>query len=937
MGQLNYLVDLFRRKRFVLAIFVVLFASIATATIIDNLRVGGNTISSLNTNGNIVIDPNGTGGFLLNDETASRACVFDSSKAIRSSSVTSTELGYSSGVTSSLCGINQSCTLTNKVLSGNTATNLISGSGTLTLNTTGTITVPNATDTLVGKATTDTLTNKTIDADGTGNSITNIENADIKAAAAIALNKLAATTVSRALVSDGSGFVSPATTTSTEIGYVNGVTSAIQTQLNLKAPLASPTFSGTITTPLTSSRALVTGASNELAVATTTSTEIGYVNGVTSAIQTQLDAKVAKSTVTTKGDLYVATAASTPARLGVGTDGYVLTADSVQSAGVKWAAASGGSSVGINYITNYNLETDNSGWNGYADAAATTPVNGTAGSPTITCTRTTSAPLRGTGSLLVTKDAANRQGEGCSYDFTIDSADEAKVLQITSDYTVASGTYANGDLTDYIYDVTNAVVIQPTGYVINNVATGLPSKLISTFQTSSNSTSYRLILHAASTSASAYTVKFDNIIVGPQIIEYGAPLTDWTTYTPTIAGCGTVTVNYAQWRRVGSNVEIRTTWTAGTVAASAIKISLPSGLVANQAADTVLTGSFETNYASATAAGIFPLLLAADTSNIQFGKNNSLSGFTPVNGNTFGNGSVMSASAEVPIVGWSSTVQMSNDTDTRVVMARASGNPASATSGNPIIVPTADSDTHGAYNTTTGRYTVPVPGFYKISGALQSASSATTLTIYKNAVSDYLAGNLDSNGEATFSGSVSCVAGDIIDLRPGGTVDATSMTMTIEKVTGPSAIAASESINATYTTAAGQTLEAAGSGEIIDFGTKEFDSHNAVTTGASWKYTAPSAGDYRVSIHMVITSAAWTDSNFIEAILRKNGSSFSRITYKEIDVTGTNTITLVGTRDLKLIAGDTVDIFVDHNRTGGDITVLNDASYNYVSIAQIGK
>jgi len=37
---------------------------------------------------------------------------------------------------------------------------------------------------------TDTLTNKTFDADGTGNSITNIENADIKAGAAIAQSKL---------------------------------------------------------------------------------------------------------------------------------------------------------------------------------------------------------------------------------------------------------------------------------------------------------------------------------------------------------------------------------------------------------------------------------------------------------------------------------------------------------------------------------------------------------------------------------------------------------------------------------------------------------------------------------------------------------------------------------------------------------------------------
>ena len=54
------------------------------------------------------------------------------------------------------------------------------------------------------------------------------------------------------------------------------------------------------------------------------------------------DEVLTEATFTTKGDIVVATGADTPVRIGVGDNTHVLTADSEEASGVKWAASGGG-------------------------------------------------------------------------------------------------------------------------------------------------------------------------------------------------------------------------------------------------------------------------------------------------------------------------------------------------------------------------------------------------------------------------------------------------------------------------------------------------------------------------------------------------------------------------------------------------------------------
>lgn len=194
-----------------------------------------------------------------------------------------------------------------------------------------------------------------------------ITNTEVNAAAAIAVSKLAAITANRAVVSDGSGFISAATTTATEIGYVNGVTSAIQTQLNGKQAtgnyITALTGDVTATGPGSVAASLVATSNATLTTlsALTTATSLvsvgsittGTWNATTIAINhggtgqtTATAAFNALSPITTKADL-ITSDGTNNVRQAVGSNGQVLTADSAQTNGIKWATPTTGTVTSI--------------------------------------------------------------------------------------------------------------------------------------------------------------------------------------------------------------------------------------------------------------------------------------------------------------------------------------------------------------------------------------------------------------------------------------------------------------------------------------------------------------------------------------------------------------------------------------------------------------
>jgi hypothetical protein len=266
------------------------------------------------------------------DLTASRAVISNASGKVAVSATTDTELGYVSGVTSAIqtqLGAKQA-TITGGATTIASAD--LTASKALISNASGKVAVSAVTDTELGyvsgvtSAIQTQIGTKQATITGAATSITS-----------------ANLTASKALVSDASGKVAVSSVTDTEIAYVSGVTSAIQTQLNAK----QATITGAATTitgsDLTVSRAVVANSSGKIAVSSTTDTEIGYVSGVTSAIQTQLNGKAPLTGTGASGTW------------GISISGNAATATSATSATSATTATTATTANALNTANNYQV------------------------------------------------------------------------------------------------------------------------------------------------------------------------------------------------------------------------------------------------------------------------------------------------------------------------------------------------------------------------------------------------------------------------------------------------------------------------------------------------------------------------------------------------------------------------------------------------------
>ena len=187
------------------------------------------------------------------------------------------------------------------------------------------------------------------------------------------------------------------------------------------------------------------------------------------------------------------------------------------------------------------------------------------------------------------------------YDFTIPPSLRNRKLKLQWEQLVSS--YASTDTTVDIKSYTDAArTTSELIYSLSSDTAGITyvppanGKFFTAFDTDSREY-YRLVIKRAA--GTGYVV-LANVVVGPGEMEQSAAISQWQSYTPTIANGGTTSLNSAKWRRVGSSMEISgiAKFTASGSAGN-LTFSIPSGYTGDSSS---IPGVFNDGVVSGAAA-----------------------------------------------------------------------------------------------------------------------------------------------------------------------------------------------------------------------------------------------------------------------------------------------------------------------------------------------
>lgn len=663
-------------------------------------------------------------------------------------------------------------------------------------------------------------------------------------------------------------------------------------------------------------------------------------------------------------------------RILTGTGGTITLADDASltlvydNADSRWKVIGGtGSGTGgvLNFIDGGDAETSNP-FATYADAAGTSPVDGTGGSPNITAASITStSPLSGIKSFLLSKDsAANRQGEGWSIDFDIDSAHQAKMLKVSFDYLVTAGSFAaatnstDSDVTVWVYDVTNSRIINTSDKKMYWNSSSVPGHYESEFQASPDSTSYRLIFHLGTTATTALTLKVDSVVTTPsQGPLYGANMSDIEdNWTPTASWVSNITWT-GKIKRMGDTARLYfSAALTNTTEATDLVINLPytidtSKLLRTDSDSWALPGSVNSreggtsqqhhgsvNYLTSTSVKIW----APNAASTYLQGGSAFNSTVPF---TWGNTDFLEGWVDIPVLGWSSTNKVANGYDGIGVEAEYEGAPPTGTLAaafNKVTFGTKNVDSTNM--ASAGVFTIPASGKYSMMA--QAAVTGTYVAGNITAIGVAINGTMGKYSQEIAYGAVGTLtpkfvlqnavlaAGDTVEFRvytdASGPTYASSAALnycTIHKENPAQNISATDAVTAKYYNNAGTSITTTQS--TLVFPTLDFDTTDSFASGL---FTAPQAGIYQVNVTLFSSSTIpVTQAWLVEGV--KTGGTVQFANAK-VGTGATNTQNSLSASGLiQLDAGEQcwVESYVD---SGSSIALNTATNFNHISIIRVG-